>query len=115
MGVRQPVLNRRLVLEARERVPDGAGGYSESWTALGSHWAEVTPYRGRAQEHDTLPASVVPVRIVVRAVVPGRPGRPRAEQRFRDGSEVFRIDSVAESDPAGRYLVCQAVREEVSP
>ena len=37
-----PRLNRRLTLEAAQRLDDGAGGYRETWVAFGEHWAEVT-------------------------------------------------------------------------
>ncbi len=115
MSAVQPVLNRRLVLEARERVPDGSGGFVETWVALGAHWAEVTARRGRAAEHDTLPAARVPVDIVVRAVAPGRPGRPQPDQRFREGARCWRIDAVADTDPGQRFLTCHASEEEASP
>jgi head-tail adaptor len=115
MSVLQPMLNRRLVLEGRERVPDGLGGYSETWLALGVHWADVTPRRGRAAEQDTLPSAATPVDIVMRAMAPGRPGRPRPDQRFREGLRVYRIEAVTEADPGARFLVCHAVEEEVSP
>ena len=36
-----PRLNRILVLEAPERVADGAGGYDETWVAQGELWAVV--------------------------------------------------------------------------
>lgn len=114
MAALQPVLNRRLVLEARERVADGAGGYVEQWVALGLHWAEVTPLRGRADEHETLPTAAVPVRIVLRARAPGRPGRPQPGQRFREGGQAYRIEAVAAADPGQRFLVCHALQEEVS-
>ena len=39
---RRPHLSRQLVLEDPRRLPDGAGGYVESWSALGTLWAEVT-------------------------------------------------------------------------
>jgi head-tail adaptor len=115
MSAQQPVLNRRLVLEARRRDPDGAGGFVETWEALGVHWAEVSPRRGRAQASDALPEAVVPVDIVVRAMAPDRPGRPRPDHRFREGARVWRIDAVTEADPAARFLVCHARQEEVSP
>jgi head-tail adaptor len=115
MTALQPVLNRPLVLEARERLPDGAGGYAETWRALGTHWAEVRPRRGRAAERDALPAARVPVEIVVRAMPPGRPGRPQPEQRFREGPRAYRIEAVTEADPGARFLVCHAVEEEISP
>ncbi|WP_370158627.1 head-tail adaptor protein, partial [Salipiger bermudensis] len=42
-----PLLNRRLVLEAPVVSPDGAGGQMESWTAMGTLWAEIRPKTGR--------------------------------------------------------------------
>lgn len=111
--MRGPVkLNRRLVLEEAVRVPDGAGGLSESWAPVGELWAEVKagPGRERAGEHVTL--SAVAYRIVVRAAPPGDPMRPRPDQRFREGARVFRILAVSEADGQGRYLTCHA-REEV--
>jgi len=41
-----PRLNRKLELEAPVRTADGAGGYTETWAALGSLWAEVTARSG---------------------------------------------------------------------
>ncbi|MFT7254059.1 MAG: head-tail adaptor, partial [Paracoccaceae bacterium] len=35
-----PDLSRRLTLEAAVRLPDGAGGFSETWEPLGHIWAE---------------------------------------------------------------------------
>ena len=84
-----PRLNRALVLERPARVPDGAGGFSEAWEALGSLWAEVTAYR-----------------VVVRAAPEGSSMRPAAGQRFRDGARVYAIRAVAERDPGGRFLIC---------
>ncbi len=115
MRASQPVLTRRLVLEARRREPDGAGGYVETWEALGVHWAEVKPRRGRALASDALPKAVIPVDIVVRAMAPGRPGRPRADQRFREGTRTWRIEAVSEADRGAHFLVCEAREEEVSP
>lgn len=114
MSGRVPVLNRRMVLEDRVRVADGAGGFAESWEVLGTLWAAVGPRRGREVARDALPASAVPCRITVRAAPPGRPERPRPEQRLREGARVFRILAVAEADGGGRFLVCHAVEEEVS-
>ena len=111
----QPILNRRLVLEARERVPDGAGGYGETWVPLGVHWAEIEHRRGRAAEREALPSATVPVRIVVRSMADGRPGRPAPDQRFREGGTVYRIEAVSSADPGRRFLVCDALVEEVSP
>ena len=105
-----PKLTRKLVLEDPQRSPDGAGGYTETWVALGTHWAEVNPLNGRLNS-DSL--SLQKYRITLRASPDGFASRPRPDQRFRDGNRLYRIDAVAESEPAGRYLTCFAV-EEVS-
>lgn len=106
-----PVLGRKLVLENPARVPDGAGGFVETWTALGVHWAEVRPGKGRAAEGEGVALSRVPWRITVRAARPGSPARPVAGQRFREGGRLFRILSVAEADQGGNYLTCETDEE----
>ncbi|MFY0632978.1 MAG: head-tail adaptor protein [Vannielia sp.] len=108
-----PVLNRKLVLETPERLPDGSGGWSQSWAELGQLWAEVKSGSGRERADEFLTVSSVPYRITVRAAPPGATSRPRPEQRFREGARIYRILAVAERDARGRYLTCYA-REEVS-
>ncbi|MBZ4024036.1 phage tail protein [Rhodobacter sp. TJ_12] len=108
-----PHLNRKLVLEAAQRRPDGAGGATLEWQALGEVWAAVKAGSGRAREGAFVTLASVPYRIVVRAAPVGSPRRPRPEQRFRDGARVFRILAVADDDPAGLYLTC-FTREEVA-
>ncbi|AHD00856.1 head-tail adaptor protein [Leisingera methylohalidivorans] len=105
-----PKLTRKLVLEDPQRQADGAGGYSETWVALGTFWAEVTSLTGRLTG-DSL--SLQKYRITLRAAPEGFASRPRPDQRFRDSNRLYRIDAVAESDPDARYLTCFAV-EEVS-
>ncbi len=104
-------LNRPLVLEEATSLPDGMGGFLQSWVALGELWAEVRAGTGREVLADAVTTSHVVWRISVRGAPPGAPSRPRPDQRFRDGVRIFRILSVAERDPQGRYLLCLA-REE---
>ena len=111
--MRAPVLNRKLVLEEPQRVADGAGGFTTSWVALGTLWAEIRAGTGRERAAEFLTVSTIPFRITVRAAPEGAPSRPRPEQRFTAGSRIFRILAVTESDPSGRYLVCFA-QEEIS-
>lgn len=106
-----PQLNRRLVLETPERVADGAGGFTESWTALGSLWAEVSARTGRERAEAGVLVSSVACRIVVRGALTGASARPKPEQRFREGDRVFVIQAVTERDPEGRYLTCFATEE----
>jgi head-tail adaptor len=106
-----PVLTRRLVLEAPQRIADGAGGYSEAWVPLGQLWAEVKAGTGRERSGELVTVSTVPYRITVRAAPIGAPSRPRPEQRFREGERLFRILAVAERDAGARYLTCFAHEE----
>lgn len=107
-----PQLNRPLVLEAMSRVADGAGGFAESWGALGTLWAEVKPGAGRDAAGEEVVMGVVGYRITLRGAPQGSPARPVPGQRFRDGGRLFAILAVTETDAAGRYLTCFA-REEV--
>lgn len=109
-----PVLSRPLVLEARSQVSDGAGGYTDAWTALGTLWAEVAPRSGREARGTGLPVSRVLYRVTLRAARPGAPDRPRAGQRFRDGDRLFDILAVAEADRHGRYLACTCSEETLA-
>jgi head-tail adaptor len=97
-------LSRRLVLEERELQPDGAGGYAVGWVPRGMLWADVAAGAGR---EDFVGAQARPrarYRIVVRGAPVGAESRPRPEQRFREGSRIFDILTVAEHDPRGAYL-----------
>lgn len=105
-------LNRALVLEGSARLPDGAGGFSEIWAALGMLWAAIRVGHGREAEAAGLSVSKVTCKITVRAAPVGAPSRPVAGQRLRDGSRVFRILAVTEADAEARYLTCH-VREEI--
>jgi len=104
-------LNRRLELEEANRVPDGAGGWQESWAALGVLWADVRARTGRDSGGEAVHLSATRYRIVVRAAPHGAPSRPRPGQRFRDGARVFAITAVAEHDGGARYLTCFAEEE----
>ena len=101
-------LNRRLVLEARERVADGAGGFGEIWVARGQIWAAVSA-RGAGREVDQ--AARLQLSVTLRALPQGAVARPQAGMRFRDGGRIYQIEAVHESDATGRWLTCFAVEE----
>lgn len=108
-----PRLNRRLVLEAPERVSDGAGGFVESWVPLGVIWAQIVSRTGRETGLSGDAISTTSYRVLTRAAPYGAPDRPKPEQRFREGERFFVIQAVAEDDIDGRYLTC-FVTEEVA-
>ena len=106
-------LTRPLVLEKAARTPDGAGGYFETWEALGVIWADVAPRAGREMAGADITISRMSYRITVRGAPQGAPSRPEPGQRFRDGARVFHIRAVSEASPSARFLICFA-DEEVS-
>ncbi|WP_210527515.1 head-tail adaptor protein [Rubellimicrobium arenae] len=106
-----PRLSRRLILKAPTRQPDGAGGFTRGWTALGALWAEVAPGTPRVTAQPGLAEARLPLRITLRGAPVGAPSRPVAGQRFRDGARIYAIDSVNESDLGGRFLLCLSHEE----
>ena len=106
-----PRLNRAMVLETASEMSDGAGGFTETWAALGTLWAEVKPRTGREREREAVSASRMDYRITVRAAPVGSLRRPEAGQRLREGDRVFRLLAVTEKDPEARYLTCFATEE----
>lgn len=105
-------LNRPMVLEAPQTVPDGAGGGALAWVALGTLWAELRPGAGRERLGPIAPEGQMLFRAFLRAAPQGSPRRPRPDQRLREGARVFRILAVGEADAAGAFLVA-LLREEV--
>lgn len=105
-------LNRPMVLEQAVVTPDGAGGHTTNWQALGTLWVELTPGSGAEQRGPIAPEGAMRFRLYLRAAPQGSPQRPRPDQRLREGSRVFTILAVSEADASGAYLVCHA-REEV--
>lgn len=106
-----PRLNRALVLEAPIFASDGAGGFSETWAALGTLWAQVAPRSGRETATGGVAVSRMGYKITVRAAPEGSSARPAPQQRFRIGVRVFNIEAVTEQDTDARYLICFAHEE----
>ncbi|WP_372604176.1 head-tail adaptor protein [Actibacterium sp.] len=106
-----PKLSRRLVLEAPQRLPDGAGGFVQSWGPLGSMYAEVLPGSGREVAGQSVALSRLSYRITVRGAPVGASFRPKPDQRFREGDRIFRILAVTERDARAAYLTCYAEEE----
>ncbi|MCG6901805.1 MAG: head-tail adaptor protein [Rhodobacter sp.] len=111
--MKAPQLNRKLVLEAPVQVPDGAGGFSETWSVLGTLWAAIKLGTGREDETAGLSVSSISYRITVRAAPYGAPSRPAPGHRLVEGGRRFRIFAVGEADAGAQYLMCFA-REEVT-
>ncbi|MFB9149629.1 head-tail adaptor protein [Roseovarius ramblicola] len=110
----RPVLNRPLVLEVPERVPDGAGGFAQAWAVRGTLWAALDVRTGRDAGGEALRLGRAGYRITVRAAPQGAPSRPNPGQRLRDGVRLFHILAVTESDAGAGYLTLWAEEEVVA-
>lgn len=108
-----PDLNRKLVLEAKTRIADGAGGFQETWQDLGGLWGAISPGAGRMSSGFGGAMSQGKFDILVRGAPHGHSNRPEPGQRLRMGNRVFFIHAVTEREPRGMYLICET-REEVA-
>lgn len=106
-----PRLDRPVLLEAAQRSADGAGGFVETWLALGSLWAELQPRGGRATDGPAGGLSQGRYRAVVRAAPVGHGMRPVPGQRLRMGPRIFTIEAVTEMPGDGMYLRCDVIEE----
>ncbi|WP_417727353.1 head-tail adaptor protein [Roseovarius sp.] len=109
----RPRLNRKLVLEAAVRLPDGAGGVTQRWDVRGTIWGHVSARTGREAEAVGVSVARAGYRITVRSAPQGAASRPEAGQRLRDGARIFAILSVTEADADGRYLSLWSQEEVV--
>lgn len=107
-------LTRKLVLEEWIGSPDGAGGLTGDWQALGTHWGEVRLRSGRLERGEASARSRTTYMVWIRAVGPDQASRPRAGQRFRDGDRVLLIRSVADAR-SGAPLLEILTDEEMLP
>jgi len=106
-----PRLDLPFVLEVPQETPDGAGGATRAWAALGTVWGELRAGRGEERLEGATGLARASHEIVVRAAPLGAPSRPGVRQRLRLGARVFRIVGVREAGPAAKYLECQVIEE----
>ena len=106
--MQRPALNTALVLEQPERVADGGGGFTISWTVVGTIWADMRSVSARENVAGVREASRVTHRITLRAAPVGSPRRPTSDCRFRQGERIFAIRGLAPADQRNAYLTCWA-------
>jgi SPP1 family predicted phage head-tail adaptor len=101
-------LRHRLMLEAPQETPDGAGGVVRNWSALAQIWVAIEPHGGA----DGVVADKRLARLTHRVVMRKR-GDVSLNHRFRLGTRSFAIRSVRDATEDGRFLEC-LVEEERS-
>lgn len=99
-------LRLRLVLEKPVAAPDGAGGRTLGWNAVGIVAAELIPVRPEERGVGDGIADLTLHKVVIRHRGDVEPG-----DRFRLGQRTFLILGVTDPEEDGRYLVCLAEEE----
>lgn len=98
-------------LMAPHQIPDGRGGFHQSWRVLGRIWAEIRPRLTPEQAGEVGPANAVIWHLRMRAAPLGDPRRPTVGQRLVHGGRVLSVQSVAECDGGGLWLDLMAKEE----
>jgi SPP1 family predicted phage head-tail adaptor len=94
-------LRQRLTLEELKRASDGGGGFTESWVAIATLFADLRPIGGvERAESDRLAGSVTH-EVVLRY----RPGVVPA-MRLRKVTRIFHILAVIDVEERHRWLKC---------
>lgn len=95
-------MRTELVLEQATPVPDGAGGFAESWTELATLFAKLEPLAAR----DRFGADQTLEEVTHRVTIRHRPD-VASGMRFARGTRHLAILTVHDPDETGRYLVCR--------
>lgn len=92
-------MRHRVLIEAAQRTPDGAGGAATSWTPVASVWAELRDGGGR----EDAPAGRLEGRRTVTARIRWRDGIVPA-MRLRAGGRILGIRAALDEDGRRRFL-----------
>ena len=92
-------MRERLVLEAPQDTPDGAGGFTRVWTGIATLWAGLRPLSAQERVVAEAEDHAVTHRILIRWR-----DDISTDRRFRDGARIFEIRAVSDPDERGRFL-----------
>jgi SPP1 family predicted phage head-tail adaptor len=95
-------LRVRLTLQAVTAVPDGLGGFAESWSDVATVFGRVEPVSADSRFGAGQTLETVTHRVTLR-----RRAGVEAGMRFAGRGRVFRIVTVHDPDEGGRYLLCR--------
>lgn len=95
-------LDQRATLLARTLTPDGAGGFSDGWTAFAAVWIALTPVSTTNAVNADHLESRVRHRITLR-----RRNDLAAGQRAIVGARTFRVHGVLDEGPRAQYVTLQ--------
>ncbi|GAB4068624.1 head-tail adaptor protein [Ancylobacter sonchi] len=98
-------LRHRLTHETQVGTPDGLGGTTLSYQAVGDVWGAIRTDAAPAEIADR-PGAVLTHRVTLRAPAEVKPG-----DRLRLGARVLLVEAVSDAEGRGRRLTCRC-REE---
>ena len=104
-------LTQRATLLARTLVPDGGGGFSESWDGFALVWIALEP----RDATDTVTADRLESRVRHRITLRRRTDLA-AGQRVQVGTRLFRVHAVIDEGPRAQAvtLACEELAGDVS-
>ena len=105
MFVDPGALRRELSLQACTMLPDGLGGFAESWAEVATVFARIEPVAAESRFGAGQTLEAMTHRITLR-----RRAGLASGMRFAKAGRVFDILTVHDPDESGRYFVCR-VRE----
>lgn len=100
------LLFRRLTVERPVDTPDGAGGATRTWIAVGSVWGHIATQSGS----ETVAADQGQQRLTHRITIRWR-GDVTAEMRLRIAGRTFSIIAVLDREDRTRFLECLTQEE----
>jgi SPP1 family predicted phage head-tail adaptor len=99
-------LRAELALEQAVTAPDGAGGFTETWTQIATVFARLQPIVVR----EKFGADQTIEEVMHRVTIRHRPD-VASGMRFVLGDRTLAILTVHDPDETGRYLVCRTKEE----
>lgn len=95
-------MRTELVLEEATATPDGAGGFTETWSEIATVFARLQPIVVR----ESFGADQTLEEVTHRVTIRHRPD-VASGMRFVMGDRVLSILTVHDPDETGRYLICR--------
>jgi SPP1 family predicted phage head-tail adaptor len=99
-------LRHRLMIEAPDDEPDGAGGFVRVWNPLGQAWAAIEPLSAAAAVVADQRVGALTHRVLLRLR-----RDLTLNHRFRLGARVFTIRVLRDREEDGRFLECLVAEE----
>jgi len=98
--IKAGMLNQRITVQAVQRVPDGGGGYDETWAELVTCWAKVEPLAGLERLTAAQQESTTDYRVTIR----WREGLT-AEMRVLWRGYTLDVNAIADAGPQAGFVV----------